>query len=129
VEVVASPSQGRTAAAQCGLFTYKSVPVIFEPPCTYIILKKIVFQRLNFIANALLTFVGLGYVVGTATRYGLHGPGIESLWGRDFPQLSIPALEPTQPPIQWVPALSRRQSGRSVAPTTHTHLVPRLKKE
>jgi len=31
---VASLSQGRTAAAQCGLFTYKSVPVIFEPPCT-----------------------------------------------------------------------------------------------
>jgi len=34
---VASLSQGRTAAAQCGLFTYKSVPVIFEPPCMYII--------------------------------------------------------------------------------------------
>jgi len=34
VEVVASLSQGRTAAAQCGLFTYKSVPVIVEPPCT-----------------------------------------------------------------------------------------------
>jgi len=33
VEVVASLSQGRTAAAQCGLFTYKSIPVIFEPPC------------------------------------------------------------------------------------------------
>jgi len=33
VEVVASLSQGRTAAAQCGLFTYKSFPVIFEPPC------------------------------------------------------------------------------------------------
>jgi len=33
VEVVASLSQGRTAAAQCGLYTYKSVPVIFEPPC------------------------------------------------------------------------------------------------
>jgi len=30
---VASLSQGRTAAVQCGLFTYKSVPVIFEPPC------------------------------------------------------------------------------------------------
>jgi len=29
--VVALLSQGRTAAAQCGLFTYKSVPVIFEP--------------------------------------------------------------------------------------------------
>jgi len=33
VEVVTSHSQGRTAAAQCGLFTHKSVPVIFEPPC------------------------------------------------------------------------------------------------
>jgi len=39
VEVVASLSQGRTAAAQCGLFTYKSVPVIFEP--TYTRLDKI----------------------------------------------------------------------------------------
>jgi len=33
---VASLSQGRTAAAQCGLFTHKSVPVIFEPPCTFV---------------------------------------------------------------------------------------------
>jgi len=32
---VASLSQGRTAAAQCGLFTHKSVPVIFEPPCIH----------------------------------------------------------------------------------------------
>jgi len=37
---VASLSQGRTAAAQCGLFTHKSVPVIFEPPCTTVSLKK-----------------------------------------------------------------------------------------
>ena len=35
MDVVASLSQGRTAAAQCGLFTHKSVPVIFEPPCMY----------------------------------------------------------------------------------------------
>jgi len=33
---VASLSQGRTAAAQCGLFTHKSVPVIFEPPCNMV---------------------------------------------------------------------------------------------
>jgi hypothetical protein len=32
VVAVATLSQGRTAAAQCGLFTHKSVPVIFEPP-------------------------------------------------------------------------------------------------
>ena len=34
MEVVASLSQSRTAAAQCGLFTHKSDPIIFEPPCT-----------------------------------------------------------------------------------------------
>ena len=33
MEVVASLSQGRTAASQCGLYTHKSVPVIFEPLC------------------------------------------------------------------------------------------------
>ena len=32
---MASLSQGRTAAAHCGLFTHKSVPVIFEPPCNF----------------------------------------------------------------------------------------------
>ena len=31
---MASLSQGRTAAAQCSLFTHKSVPVTFEPPCS-----------------------------------------------------------------------------------------------
>ena len=39
MEVVASLSQGRTAAAQCGLFTHKSVPVIFEPPYIYSSMK------------------------------------------------------------------------------------------
>ena len=41
---------------------------------------------------------GPGGVVGIATGYGLDGPGIESRWGRDFPHLSRPALEPIQPP-------------------------------
>jgi len=55
---VASLSQGRTAAAQCGLFTHKSVPVIFEPPCIF-----------------------------TATSHdhcGLEGPGFVSLEGQDI---------------------------------------------
>ena len=43
--------------------------------------------------------------VGTATRYGLDGQEIEFRWGRDFPHLSRPALEPTQPHVQWVPGI------------------------
>jgi len=45
---VASLSQGRTAAAQCGLFTHKSVPVIFEPPCIKVNFVTIIHLDLTF---------------------------------------------------------------------------------
>ena len=47
MEVVASLSQGRTAAAQCGLFTHKSVPVIFEPPftCSDVLIGVVICDR------------------------------------------------------------------------------------
>jgi len=41
--------------------------------------------------------VGWNSSVGIATHYGMNGPGIESWWGRLFPHLSRPALEPPPP--------------------------------
>jgi len=73
VEIVASLSQGRTAAAQCSLFTYKSVPVIFEPPCT----KSLCDGR-----------------TGVQNRRGQEVSS--SLY------TSIRALGCTPPPLQWV---------------------------
>jgi hypothetical protein len=60
-----------------------------------------------FIIIIIILLCGPGSSVGITTDYGLDGPEIESRWGRDFPHLSRPALAPTQPPVQWVPGLSR----------------------
>jgi hypothetical protein len=49
-----------------------------------------------------LAFMGRDSIVGVATRYGLDGLGIESMWERGLPHLSIPALGPTQLLVQWV---------------------------
>jgi hypothetical protein len=51
------------------------------------------------------SYSGPGSIVGIATGYGLDGPGIESRWGARF---SLPALGPTQSPVQWLPGLSWR---------------------
>jgi len=65
-----------------------------------------------------------GSSVTIATCYGLNDPGIECRWERDFPHLSRPAPEPSQPPVQWVPVLSRGEdSGRGVKLTHHPLLV------
>ena len=54
-----------------------------------------------------------------ATGYGLDGPEIESRWGGEISAPVQTGLGPTQPPVQWVPGLSR---GAKVTP--HRLLVP-----
>jgi hypothetical protein len=63
--------------------------------------------------------VGQDSVVGIATCCGLDNQRIKSRHGRDFPHLFRPALRPTQPPVQWVPGLSRGSSDQPAHGVDH----------
>jgi hypothetical protein len=63
--------------------------------------------------------VGRDRSVGIATSYGLDGPGIESRAGAKFSAPVQNGLGLTQPPVQWVPGLSRGKGrpGREADPS------------
>ena len=47
----------------------------------------------------ILNIVGRDISVSIATRYGLYGLRVESLWRRDFPHPSRTPLGPIQPTV------------------------------
>jgi len=51
-------------------------------------------------------YSGSGSSIGIATDYGLDGPG-SNPGGDEIFRPARPALGPTQPPVKWIPGLSR----------------------
>ena len=65
-----------------------------------------IFYRSLFTSNKLFPG-GRDSAVGITTGCVLDGPGIEFRWQRDFPPPSRPARKSSNPPVQWLPQLSR----------------------
>jgi len=70
---------------------------------------RLMFMALECVYNIKLKLVlvyyiicGPGSSVGTATEYGLRGPG-SNPGGDEIIRPSRSAMGPTQPPVQWVP--------------------------
>ena len=71
--------------------------------CVFLIIAPC--RRVNYVRHFGGTR-GPGSSVGIATDYGLDGSG-SNLGGDEIFRPSRPTLGPTQPPVKWVPGLSR----------------------
>jgi hypothetical protein len=80
------------------------------------------------IHNLVLPTYELDSVVDIATRYMLEGPGIESQWGEIFRTYSDRLRGPSSLLYSGYRVFPGGKGGRGVMLTTHSLLVPRLRK-
>ena len=78
---------------------------LLTKPCVCVCVCVRAYVRVRVCMRARVC--GPGSSVDIVTGYGLDGPG-SNPGGDEIFRPSRPALEPNQPPVKWVPGLSRR---------------------
>ena len=66
----------------CGIVSVRTAALLVA---ALFIVRRVTSESYIYLLPVLSNSGGLDSTVGIATRYSLHGPGVESRWRRDFP--------------------------------------------